>query len=140
MFIAYHGRPMEIRTETAYRTALGGDAGRPGSKGIECDRLDVFLDLAPVQWTLAFPAWYSRVSGVPISLLRASEEVRVHGLTAWVYMGARADSTGRSRYWRVYLIPRGRRALVVRSIGWQPSDADLFASQLDQAAAEADIS
>jgi hypothetical protein len=131
---------MEVRTESASCTGLDGETWRPGAKGIECDRLRVCLDLTPTQWTLAFSAWYSRVTGTPAALLRPSEEVRIQGLPAWVYMGALADRTGRSRYWRVYLIPRGRHAVVIRSVSWQPSDAGPFTSELDQAATEADVS
>jgi hypothetical protein len=131
---------MEIRTERASCVSLDGAPWRPGKKGIECDRLAVSLDLSPLQWTAVFPEWYSRAGGAPASLLRESEQLRIQGLAAWVFRGVKADGSGRSRCWRVYLLPRGRHAIVVRSIGWQSADAGVFASQLDEAASEADAS
>jgi hypothetical protein len=137
--LRYHGRDLEmtVRRGEAVQLEPAG-AGRP-EKRMRIEKLTVTLDLTAMQWRSVFEHWFPTAAALPAGIDLHATPVVISGKSVWRYTCAAAPSPGRreSRFWRVYLIPDWRSALVICSEGWSPADQDRYREAMDEYAAEA---
>jgi hypothetical protein len=136
--LRYHRRELDLDVDRFGQIRLDAAAERSAEEGkrILLEALEVTLDLSREQWPSVFVSWFCRVNGLPSDTVLHGAPVVIAGRPAWEYTYAASEpGTTGSRFWRVYLIPAGRTATVIRSAGWKVEDASRYGSLLDQVAA-----
>lgn len=135
--IDYHNRAMELDVNklgyTRVETASSADVG------IETDGLTATFDITNDQWRDVFRQWFCEVCRLPKPTQLHPNAVTISKHFAWEYTYAsQGPGTQGSLYWRVYVFPRGRQALVVRSIHWQAHNQDHLKKEMESFVSDLD--
>jgi hypothetical protein len=135
--LSYHRRGMDLMVHRFGQVRLdtAAEKSADGGRRILLEELQVTLDLSTAQWPRVFTPWFCRINGLPANTALPGTAVRIAGRAAWEYTWAAAEEGSGSRFWRVYLIPCGRLAYVVRSAGWGVADDAHYRRLLDEVAA-----
>lgn len=141
LLLPYRERMMELKvTRCGLVNLREADAElRPDDPGIVTEKLCATFDMTATQWQGVFREWFCHANGLPAAVTLRPMAITIAGHAAWEYTcAAHGKGSDGSRYWRVYLFPRGRTAFVLRSIGWRAGDRSRFDSGLDRLAANLD--
>lgn len=132
-FLRYNGRGMELEVRRFGRVDLEDKSQiSEKNKRVVMETLAATFDLSPIQWRAVFAAWFAREIGVREIRNWHATEVKVGKRSAWLYTGAKVlEAHQGSHYWRVYLLPCGRTATILRSMNWQEGDGTRYGSLLD---------
>lgn len=139
----YHSRGLELTVHHFGQVPLEEDASNAQKSGkrILLTELSVTLDLSAEQWRDVFAQWFTRINGLPAGTHLHGMPVTIGKRPMWeyTYMAAQKGERSGSRYWRVYLIPSGRKAYVVRSEQWGVQDGPRYNALIDTLAANIEL-
>lgn len=145
--VLYRGRALEIersvfaQIQWNVEPEAGTDSRRPApaeGRRISLGRMIVPLDLTDAQWRPVFAAWFRQRHDFGAAPLQIAE-VRLGSVFSWQISGVSPAQTGAApHYWRAYLLPRGRRAVLLQSEGWRADEKTRCNRLVDDLAANYD--
>ncbi|HZP81601.1 MAG TPA: hypothetical protein VFB21_08190 [Chthonomonadaceae bacterium] len=140
--LRYHGRGLELTVHHFGQVSLEEAPNlQKSGKRILLTELLVTLDLSAEQWRDVFAQWFTRINGLPAWTQSHGMPVIIGKRPMWryTYLAAQKGERSGSRYWRVYLIPSGRKAYVVRSEQWAIQDGPRYNALMDTLAAHIEL-